>query len=380
MTPKWQSGDGIDAFLQALVAWKGSDIYLTAGAEPRVRIEGVVAPVASWVLTAEHLEALTQAFLTKAQLDEFSATRELNLAVVSAESRRFRVNVHRQRGAIGIVIRRIQTAVPTLAELAVPPVLATIALARRGLVLITGAAGSGKSTLAAAMLDHRNTNAPGHILTVEDPIEFVHDHKRCVVTQREVGTDTASFASALRNSLRQAPDVIFIGEVRDTETMEAAISFSETGHLCVATLHANNANQAVERIINFFPVARHPQILLLLALNLRALLSQRLISGVDGARVAALEIMTDTPLVREHLKRGEIDLLKDAMRQPQEASGGCRTFDEALFDLVEAGRISEEQALANADTRNDLRLRFQSGRFQREPSLTANPAASMPQH
>jgi len=280
----------------------------------------------------------------------------MNLAIASERLGRFRINVYRQRGVVGVVIRQIKTRIPTLDELGLPPVLKDIAMSRRGLVLVTGATGSGKSTTLAAMIDYRNENSTGHILTIEDPMEFIHSPREGIGSQREGGCETVSFNEALRNTLRQAPDVILIGEVRDAETMEAAITFSETGHLCLATLHSNNANQAIERVMNFFPASRHPEIFLQLSLNLRGIISQRLVPGVDGKRVAALEILIDTPYVKELIKRGEVDKLKEAMENSTQEGG--QTFDQALFDLYAQGRISEEQALANADSANNLRIRI----------------------
>jgi len=262
----------------------------------------------------------------------------------------------RQRGCVAVVIRRIKSEIPTIEGLGLPQVLEEISMTKRGLVLVTGATGSGKSTTQAAMLDYRNDHSSGHIITVEDPIEFIHSHKKCLVTQREVGFDTASFEIALKNTMRQAPDVILIGEVRDRETMEAAITFSDTGHLCLATLHSNNANQAIERLMNFFPSDRHPEIYLELSLNLKAIISQRLIPGVDGMRVAALEILMDTPWVKDLVKKGEIDRLKEAMERSTQEGG--QTFDQALLDLYKQGRISRDQALANADSANNLRIKI----------------------
>jgi twitching motility protein PilU len=269
---------------------------------------------------------------------------------------RFRVNVFRQRGSVGVVIRRVKADVATLEELGLPPILKAFAMTKRGLALVVGATGSGKSTTLAAMVDHRNSAEPGHIVTIEDPIEFVHRHKMSIVTQREVGLDTHSFGAALKNTLRQAPDVILIGEIRDTETMEAAVTFAETGHLCLGTLHSNNANQAIERIMNFFPPERHAQIYLQLSLNLRAIISQRLIPSRDARRVAALEILVDTPRIKELIKKGDVDVLKEAMEQGVQE--GCQTFDQALFMLVKEEKITLEQALAHADSANNLRLKI----------------------
>jgi twitching motility protein PilU len=269
---------------------------------------------------------------------------------------RFRVNVFRQRGSAGMVIRRVKAEVSSLEELNLPDILKEITMSKRGLVLVVGATGSGKSTTLAAMVDYRNATESGHIITIEDPIEFVHRHKKSIVTQREVGFDTHSFQSALKNTLRQAPDVILIGEIRDTETMEAAVTFAETGHLCLGTLHSNNANQAIERIMNFFPLERHAQIYLQLSLNLRSIISQRLIPSLDAKRVAALEILMDTPRIRDLIRKGDVDILKEAMEQGVQE--GCQTFDQALFMLYKEGKITLDQALINADSANNLRLKI----------------------
>jgi twitching motility protein PilU len=268
---------------------------------------------------------------------------------------RFRVNVFRQRGSVGIVIRRIRTEIETLEELALPEILKEISMTKRGLVLVVGATGSGKSTTLAAMIDHRNNNAPGHIISVEDPIEFVHRHKKAIVNQRELGFDTDSYSEALKNAMRQAPDVILIGEIRDSETMEAAITFADTGHLCLGTLHSTNANQSFERILNFFPETRHAQVLMQLSLNLRCIISQRLVPGIDGRRVAAIEILMDTPRIKELIKRGEVDVVKEAMEQGIQE--GCQTFDHALFMLYKEEKITLEQALIHADSANNLRIK-----------------------
>jgi twitching motility protein PilU len=280
----------------------------------------------------------------------------MNLALSFSKVSRFRVNAFWQRGSIGLVVRKIIVEIPTLAQLGLPDTLKDIIMAKRGLVLVVGATGSGKSTSLAAMIDHRNTSAPGHIITVEDPIEFVHPHKRSIINQREVGSDTHSFQAALKSAMRQAPDVILIGEIRDQETMEAAITFADTGHLCLSTLHSTNANQAFERILNFFPETQHPQILLQLSLTLRAIVSQRLTLGKNGRRIAALEIMRDTPRIKELIQRGEVGTIKEAMEQSSQE--GSQTFDMALYDLYAAGQIDLEQALLNADSVNNLRLKI----------------------
>jgi len=348
----------IRPLLLAMVERGASDLYLTVESPPILRIEGVNEPIGQEVLTPQTVEGLANSMMTERQQATFQEKLEMNLAIASERLGRFRINVFKQRGAVGVVVRRIKMQIPSLDELRLPDILKQIVMSRRGLVLVTGATGSGKSTTLAAMLDYRNEHGTGHVLTVEDPIEFVHKHKQCIVSQREIGFDTVSFADALKNTLRQAPDVILIGEVRDLETMEAAITFSETGHLCLATLHSNNANQAIERVMNFFPESRHPEIYLQLSLNLRAIISQRLIPGVDGKRVAALEMLVDTPWVRDLIKKGEADKLKEAMEKSTQEGG--QTFDQSLFALYAEGRISEEQALADADSANNLRIRLKN--------------------
>jgi twitching motility protein PilU len=342
-------------FLAVMVARNASDTYLTVESPPMYRIEGIVQPIGEPVFTTEELEGLARSLMNERQRQEFNERLEMNLALSYAGLGRFRVNVFRQRGSVGMVIHRIKVEIASIDALGLPPILKDIAMTKRGLVLVVGATSAGKSTSLAAMIDHRNSNTPGHIISVEDPIEFIHSHKRSIVNQREIGFDTLSFPEALKNAMRQAPDVIFIGEIRDTETMEAAITFADTGHLCLATLHATNASQAFERIINFFPEARHQQIFLQLSLNLRAIISQRLVPGTDRLRVAALEILLDTPRIKELIKRGEVDTIKEAMEQG--IHEGCQTFDMALFELYSAGKISLDQALSNADSFNNLRLK-----------------------
>jgi twitching motility protein PilU len=342
----------IDALLNHMLKLDASDLYLTAGKAPVFRVNGA-GLAGKTALSAEQVETLVNSLLSTEQSVEFARELELNFALVRGEGR-FRINVFRQRGALGMVARLVRTSIRTLSELGLPDVMKSIAMSRRGLVLVVGATGSGKSTLLAALLDHRNTNESGHILTVEDPIEFMHSHKQSIVTQREVGTDTRSYAAALKNALRQAPDVVMIGEIRDAETMESAIAFAETGHLCLSTLHANNANQALERILNFVPPSRQQEIRLQLSLNLRAVVSQRLVAATSGGRVAALEILLDTPRVRDLVKAGEIEAIKDAI--VQSSPDGCRTFDQSLFELYASGAIGEAQALECADSPNNLRL------------------------
>jgi twitching motility protein PilU len=354
----------IRSLLGEMVARNASDLYLTLDSPPVLRIEGVTERLGTECLEAAQVEALAHSLMSERQRAAFDEKLEQNLAIASGNLGRFRVNVFRQRGAIGVVIRQIKSRIPTLDELALPPILKTIALSRRGLVLVTGATGSGKSTTQAAMLDYRNEMTAGHILTVEDPIEFVHTHKKCIVNQREVGFDTMSFGDALKNMLRQAPDVILIGEVRDGETMEAAVTFSDTGHLCLATLHSTSANQALERVMNFFPHSRHPEMFLQLSLNLRAIISQRLVPGIDGKRVAAMEVLLDTPWVKDLVKKGQIDTLKEAMESSTQEGG--QTFDQSLYTLYEEGHITEEQALANADSVNNLRIKIKQLEISRK--------------
>ncbi len=348
----------VRVLLKEMVERGGSDLYVTAESTPVIRIEGVNHSLEGEPLTPTEVEALANSLMTERQRATFEEDLEMNLGISSSKLGRFRVNVFRQRGAVGIVVRQIKTEIPTIDELGLPPILKDIVLTMRGLVLVTGATGSGKSTTLASMIEHRNMTTPGHIITVEDPIEFMHPHHKCLITQREIGFDTHSYEAALKNTLRQAPDVILIGEVRDRETMEAAITFADTGHLCLATLHSNNANQAIERIMNFFPVERHSEIFLQLSLNLRAIISQRLVPGLEGKRVAALEILIDTPYVKDLIKKGEVDTIKEAMERSTQEGG--QTFDQALFQLYKTGRISAEQTLANADSANNLRIQMKN--------------------
>ena len=337
---------------------EASDIYLTVGLPPMYRVEGTTLPHGEDEFNIVDLTELCDKIMDERQKKIFAETKEMNLALSYESLGRFRVNIFQQRGSPGMVIRQIKLDIMSIDDLALPPILKDIVMTKRGLVLVVGATGSGKSTSLAAMVDHRNSTSPGHIITIEDPVEYVHPHRRCVITQREVGYDTLSFQAALKNTLRQAPDVILIGEIRDTETMEAGITFAETGHLCLGTLHSNNANQAIERILNFFEEERHGQIHLQLALNLRAIVSQRLIKGMDGKRVAALEILMDTPRIKDLIKKAQVDSIKEAMDLGEQE--GCQTFDKAIFDLYLAGRIDMDQALANADSANNLRLRIQN--------------------
>ncbi len=352
----------IKQLLMVMVKKDASDIYITSGMPPSYRINGVVYPVKQPPLSSVQCEQLANSCMSEKQRAAFAAEYEMNLALAYPDLGRFRVNIFRQRGDVGMVIRQIKTVVPTLDELSLPEVFKDISMTKRGLVIMVGATGSGKSTSLAAMIDHRNTNQAGHIITIEDPIEFVHQHKKCVVTQREVGTDTHEYQAALKNTLRQAPDVILIGEIRDRETMEHALAFAETGHLCMATLHANNANQALERIMNFFPEEIHTQVRLNLALNLKSILSQRLLKTVDDKRAPAIEVLINTPRVADLIMKWDITGIKEAM-----ADGklyGMRTFDQHLLELWRDGLISEEEALRQADSVNDLRLAMKMARLE----------------
>jgi twitching motility protein PilU len=333
----------------------GSDLFITAGFAPAIKFSGKLTPVSKTILSAEESAALVHALMNESQLAEFQSTHECNFAVSPQDIGRFRVSAFMQQAKAGMVVRTITTEIPELDALNVPPQLKDIVMSKRGLIIMVGATGSGKSTTLAAMIGHRNANSHGHIITIEDPVEFVHPHMNCIITQREVGTDTADWHTALRNTLRQAPDVILIGEIRDRETMDHAIAFAETGHLCLATLHANNANQALDRIVNFFPEERRQQVLMDLSLNLRAMISQRLIPAKSGkGRCAAVEIMLNSPLISDLIFNGDVHQIKELMKKSREL--GMQTFDQALFDLVDADKISVEDALRNADSVNDLRL------------------------
>ena len=333
----------------------GSDLFITAGFAPAIKFSGKLTPVSKTILSTEESSALVHALMNESQLAEFQSTHECNFAVSPQGIGRFRVSAFMQQAKAGMVVRTITTDIPDLDTLNVPPQLKDIVMSKRGLIIMVGATGSGKSTTLAAMIGHRNANSHGHIITIEDPVEFVHPHINCIVTQREVGTDTADWHTALRNTLRQAPDVILIGEIRDRETMDHAIAFAETGHLCLATLHANNANQALDRIVNFFPEERKQQVLMDLSLNLRAMISQRLIPAKSGkGRCAAVEIMLNSPLISDLIFNGDVHQIKELMKKSREL--GMQTFDQALFDLVESDKISVEDALRNADSVNDLRL------------------------
>jgi pilus retraction protein PilT len=343
------------ALLKLMVNKKASDLFITAGVAPSMKIAGRIIPVAQTTLTAEQSEEVVLSVMTPAQREEFKQSCECNFAISAPGVGRFRVSAFCQRSHAGMVLRRIESRIPTLEELRLPPVLKDIAMTKRGMVIFVGATGTGKSTSLAAMLGYRNRNSTGHIITIEDPIEFIHPHAGCVVTQREVGIDTESFEVALKNTLRQAPDVILIGEVRTRETMDYALAFAETGHLCLATLHANNANQALDRIINFFPEDRRNQLLMDLSLNLKAFVAQQLIPTPDGkGRRAAIEILINTPLVADLVRKGEVHKLKDLMKRSTQE--GMQTFDQDLYKLYVAGDITYEDALRYADSSNEVRL------------------------
>ena len=341
--------------LRALLAKRGSDLFITAGFPPAMKIDSKMTPVSQTALTGQHTAMLVRAVMNDKQSAEFEATKECNFAIAPAGIGRFRINCFIQQGQVGMVMRVITVAIPKFDDLKLPPVLKDVIMTKRGLVLFVGGTGSGKSTSLAAMIGYRNENSHGHIVTIEDPVEFVHPHKNCIVTQREVGVDTDSWEAALKNTLRQAPDVILIGEIREREVMEHAIAFSETGHLCLATLHANNSNQAMDRIINFFPEGRRHQLLMDLSLNLKAVVSQRLIPLKEGkGRAAAVEVLLNSPLVSDLIFKGEVTGIKEIMKKSREL--GMQTFDQALFDLHETDRISYEDALRFADSTNEVRL------------------------
>ncbi|HXZ53632.1 MAG TPA: PilT/PilU family type 4a pilus ATPase [Burkholderiales bacterium] len=341
--------------LRALLAKRGSDLFITANFPPAMKIDGRMTPVSQQLLTGQHTAMLARSIMNDRQAATFEASKECNFAINPAGIGRFRVNCFMQQGQVGVVLRVITTAIPKFEELNLPSVLKDVAMTKRGMVIFVGGTGSGKSTSLAAMVGYRNENSHGHIVTIEDPVEYVHPHKNCIITQREVGVDTDSWEAALKNTLRQAPDVILIGEIRDREVMEHAIAFAETGHLCLATLHANNANQAMDRIINFFPEDRRAQLLMDLSLNLKGVVSQRLLPLKEGkGRIPAVEVLLNSPLISDLIFKGEVHEIKEVMKKSREL--GMQTFDQSLFDLHEAGRISYEDALRFADSTNEVRL------------------------
>ncbi len=348
------------SLLKMMVNKDASDLFVTAGLPPSLKINGRISPLTETALTADQVRRLAQSIMNEQQREEFARTQECNFAIASPDTGRFRVNVFQQKNNPGIVLRRIKTEIPRFSDLGMPPVLEQLSQAKRGLVIIVGATGTGKSSTLAAMTGYRNRNSHGHIITVEDPIEYVHEHDGCIITQREVGVDTESFEAALRNTLRQAPDVILIGEVRTRETMEHAIAFAETGHLCLTTLHANNANQALDRILNFFPKDRRDQILLDLSLNLHAIIGQQLIPTPDhNERVVAVEVLLNSPLVAQLIREGDVTSLKSIMSKSNQQ--GMNTFDQALYELYKARRITYKDALHHADSANELRLMIKLG-------------------
>ncbi len=368
---KGQAEKFVFDLLRLMLSKKASDMFITAGFPPAMKVDGKMTPVNSQVLTPQQAREISRSIMNDKQAAEFDATNECNFAIGIPNTARFRVNAFIQRGSVGLVFRTITSKIPSIEELNLPEVLKDVSMTKRGLVVLVGATGSGKSTTLAAMVGHRNENSFGHIVTIEDPVEFMHEHKNCIVTQREVGVDTESWEAALKNTLRQAPDVILIGEIRDRETMDYAVAFAETGHLCMSTLHANSTNQALDRIINFFPEERRHQLLMDLSLNLRAFISQRLVPKIDGiGRVAAVEIMLNSPLITDLIFKGDVHEIKSIIAKSREM--GMQTFDQALFDLHENGQISYEDALRNADSVNDLRLKFKlEGKAAKDKNLSS---------
>jgi len=346
----------IGYFLKLMTEKSASDMFLSTGAPVNIKVEGRLYPLGNTGLPPGMVKKIAYSLMDEGQVPAFERDLELNLAIAVKDAGRFRINVFKQRGEIGMVIRAIRSEIPSFDQLFLPPVVRDLIMEKRGLILVVGATGSGKSTTLASMIDYRNSNSSGHILTVEDPIEFLHRHKKSIVNQREVGLDTKSYHNALKNAMREAPDVILIGEILDMETMEAAIAFSETGHLCLATLHSNNADQTMERILNFFPEAAHKNILMNLSLNLKAIISQRLVVAKDNKRRAAVEIMINTPLMRDMIRRAQIHEMKEAMDRSLDA--GMQTFDQALYRLYKDGTIELEEALRNADSRDGLSLKI----------------------
>ncbi len=361
--------------LRRMVDRKGSDLFITAGFPPAIKIDGEVRPQTDKVLAPEQSATLVRSIMNDRQTREFDSSKEANFAIAPPGIGRFRVSAFVQQGHTGCVIRQINATIPTIEELELPPILKDIVMSKRGIVIVVGATGSGKSTTLASMVGYRNEKTRGHIVTIEDPVEYVHSHRGCVVTHREVGVDTESWHTALKNTLRQAPDVIMIGEIRDRETMEYGIQFAETGHLVLATLHANSSNQALDRVINFFPEEKREQLLMDLSLNIRSMISQRLVprEKTEG-RIAAMEIMIGTPLVADLIFRGEVTKIKEVMARSNRL--GMKTFDQALFDLYEAGTISYEEGLRNADSKNELRLRIKL-ESKREDRLQAEASSTL---
>ncbi len=365
-------------YLKLMVKYEASDLYFTVGAPVSAKIFGMLKPLEKTTLPSGQVKELAYSLMSEEQITLFEIKPEMNLAHSESGLGRFRVNIFKQRNQVAMVVRHIKTQIPSSEELGLPPILKKIVMQKRGLVLFVGGTGSGKSTSLAALIDYRNTNSAGHIITIEDPIEFIHNHKKSIINQREVGLDTDSYEDALVNTLRQAPDVILIGEIRDRETMEHAIAFAETGHLAISTLHANNANQALDRIINFFPDDRRSQLLMDLSLNVRAFISQRLIPTLDSKRTVAVEVLLGTPLIQDLILKGEIHTIKEIMEKSTNL--GMQTFDQALFKLYKDGLISLEEALRNADSQNNLRLKISlsEGKAEVDPSLKMKEEADDP--
>ncbi|MBF7730764.1 PilT/PilU family type 4a pilus ATPase [Pseudomonas sp. N040] len=364
----------LPSMLRVLASQDGSDLYLSTGAPPCAKFNGVLKPISNETLKSGDVAAIAASIMDSEQRIEFERELEMNLAISIANVGRFRINIFKQRNEVSIVARNIKMEIPTFEDLKLPEVLLKVIMEKRGLVLFVGATGSGKSTSLAALIDYRNRNSSGHIITIEDPVEYVHRHKKSIINQREVGVDTRSFHAALKNTLRQAPDVILIGEIRDRETMEHALAFADTGHLAISTLHANNANQALDRIINFFPEERRPQLLSDLGNNLKAFVSQRLVKTVDGKRRAAVEVLLGTHTVRDLIKRGELSEIKEIMEKSRNL--GMQTFDQALIELVREGVIDEEEAVKNADSANNVRLKLKL--YKEDPAALAVPAVAVP--
>ena len=365
-----------DKLLKVVLEQAASDLFITAGLPPSIKVDGRMMPMSKTSLTPDQAREMVHSTMSEAQIQEFEVERECNFAIHSPTTGRFRVSAFYQRNFAGMVLRRIETHIPTCDELMLPEAIKELAMTRRGLIIFVGATGTGKSTSLASMIGHRNEKSKGHIITIEDPIEFIHEHRGCMVTQREVGVDTPSFEVALKNTLRQAPDVIMIGEIRTRETMDHAVVFAETGHLCLATLHANNANQALDRVINFFPADRHAQVWMDLSLNLRGMIAQQLVPTVDGkGRRAAIEILINTPLVADLIKKGDVHALKEVMSKSTEQ--GMQTFDQALYQLYSAGDISYDAALSSADSANDLRLMIKLSGGDQSDMSTATSGLTM---
>ena len=352
-----------NSLLKLMVHKKASDLFITAGVAPSMKINGKITPVTQTTLTPSQAREIVFSVMSPEQRQEFETSHECNFAISASGIGRFRVSAFQQRNHAGMVLRKIETKIPTTEELTLPPIIKDLAMTKRGLIIFVGATGSGKSTSLAAMIGYRNKNSTGHIISIEDPIEFIHQHEGCIITQREVGLDTTTFEIALKNTLRQAPDVILIGEIRSRETMDHAVQFAETGHLCLATLHANNSNQAMDRILNFFPEDRRNQLLMDLSLNLKGIVAQQLIPAPDGqSRVVAVEILLNTPLMSDMIRKGEVHTLKEIMSKSKQH--GMQTFDQALYDLYKTGKITYEDAINHADSANELRLMIKLGDSQ----------------